>query len=101
LRQFLLGIWGRFDVAAIRCFRNLLSRFRRNRRGSTVVEFALVAPMFFALLVAIIETARMFFATQVLETVTQDSARLIMTGQGKAHLTPRRSSRPTFAAILP
>jgi Flp pilus assembly protein TadG len=67
----------------IRSFRNLLSRFRRNGGGSTVVEFALVAPMFFALLFAIIETALMFFASQVLETVTQDSARLIMTGQAQ------------------
>ena len=65
----------------IRSFSQLLRRFRRNRGGSTVVEFALVAPMFFALLFAIIETAFMFFASQVLETVTQDSARKIMTGQ--------------------
>src|SRR3954469_3080228 len=68
----------------IRSFRNVLSRFRRNRRGSTVVEFALVAPMFFALLFAIIETALMFFASQVLETVTQNSARVILTGQAQA-----------------
>jgi Flp pilus assembly protein TadG len=67
----------------IRSFRNVLNRFRRNRRGATVVEFALVAPMFFALLFAIIETAFMFFASQVLETVTQDSARLIQTGQAQ------------------
>jgi Flp pilus assembly protein TadG len=67
----------------IRSFRNVLNRFRRNRRGATVVEFALVAPMFFALLFAIIETAFMFFASQVLETVTQDSARLIQTGRAQ------------------
>jgi len=67
----------------IRSFRNVLSRFRRNRGGSTVVEFALVAPMFFALLFAIMETALMFFASQVLETAVQDSARLIMTGQAQ------------------
>ena len=67
----------------IRTFSQLLRRFRRNRGGSAVVEFALVAPMFFALLFAIIETAFMFFASQVLETVTQDSARMIMTGQAQ------------------
>jgi Flp pilus assembly protein TadG len=60
-----------------------LRRFRRNRRGSAAVEFALVAPVFFALLFAIIETAIVFFASQVLETVTQDSARMIMTGQAQ------------------
>ncbi|MGH6707510.1 MAG: TadE/TadG family type IV pilus assembly protein [Bradyrhizobium sp.] len=67
----------------IRSVSSLLRRFRRNRGGSAVVEFALVAPMFFALLFAIIETALMFYASQVLETVTQDSARMIMTGQAQ------------------
>jgi Flp pilus assembly protein TadG len=64
--------------------RKALRRFRRNRRGSAAVEFALVAPVFFALLFAIIETAIVFFAGQVLETVTQDSARMIMTGQAQS-----------------
>ena len=58
-----------------------IRRFRRSRGGSAAVEFALVAPMFFALLFAIIETGLMFFANQVLETLTQDSARVIQTGQ--------------------
>jgi Flp pilus assembly protein TadG len=65
-------------------FRNLWRRFRGNRRGSAAIEFALVAPVFFALLFAIIETALMFFASQVLETVTQNSARMILTGQAQA-----------------
>jgi Flp pilus assembly protein TadG len=60
-----------------------LRRFRRNRRGSAAVEFALVAPVFFALLFAIIETAIVFFAGQVLETITQSSARMILTGQAQ------------------
>ena len=63
--------------------RSILRRFRRNRRGSAAVEFALVAPLFFGLLFAIIEMAMVFFASQVLETVTQDSARMIMTGQAQ------------------
>jgi Flp pilus assembly protein TadG len=62
---------------------HILRRFRRNRRGSAAVEFALVAPLFFGLLFAIIEMAMVFYASQVLETVTQDSARLIMTGQAQ------------------
>jgi Flp pilus assembly protein TadG len=57
--------------------RKALRRFRRNRRGSAAVEFALVAPAFFALLFAIIETALVFFAGQVLETGLQDTGRAI------------------------
>lgn len=64
-------------------FASLLRRFHRNRRGVTAVEFALVAPLFFGLLFAIIEVAMIFFASQVLETVTQDSSRFIMTGQAQ------------------
>ena len=64
--------------------KNLLCRFRRHRRGSAAVEFALVAPIFIALLFAIIEVALMFFASQVLETVTQASARYLLTGQAQS-----------------
>jgi len=71
------------SVSSTVSIRTLVRRFRRNRRASAALEFALVAPIFFALLFAIIETALMFFASQVLETVTQDSARMILTGQAQ------------------
>jgi Flp pilus assembly protein TadG len=61
----------------------ILRRFRRNQRGSAAVEFAMVAPIFFGLLFAIIETGLVFFANQTLETTTQDSARVVMTGQAQ------------------
>jgi Flp pilus assembly protein TadG len=64
-------------------FGRLLRRFRDNRTGASAVEFAIVAPIFLALLFAIIEVALMFFASQVLETITQDSARMILTGQAQ------------------
>jgi Flp pilus assembly protein TadG len=63
--------------------RNVLARFRRNRRGTAAVEFALVAPLFFCMLFAILETAIVFFASQVLENATQESARLILTRQAQ------------------
>jgi Flp pilus assembly protein TadG len=71
-------------ASAMSSFARLLRRFRRNSKGATVVEFALVAPTFIALLFAILETALMFFANQVLETVAQDSARMIFTGQAQS-----------------
>ena len=58
-----------------------MRRFRRNRHGSAAVEFALVAPMFFALVFAIIESSLFFYASQVLETGLQDTARLLYTHQ--------------------
>jgi Flp pilus assembly protein TadG len=63
--------------------RNLFRRFGRNRKGSAAVEFALVAPAVIALLFAILETGIIFFANQYLQTITQDGARIIMTGQAQ------------------
>jgi Flp pilus assembly protein TadG len=71
-----------FAVATV-SVSNAVKRFRRNRRGAVAVEFAFIAPIFFALLFAIIETGMVFFAGQVLETGMQDSARLMFTHQAQ------------------
>jgi len=63
--------------------RNALNRFRRNRRGSAAVEFALVAPLFFCVLFAILETAIVFFAGSLLEQGTQDTARKMLTHEAQ------------------
>jgi Flp pilus assembly protein TadG len=55
--------------------------FRSDIRGVTAVEVALVAPFFLALAFAILQTALIFWAQQVLETNVADGARLILTGQ--------------------
>jgi Flp pilus assembly protein TadG len=68
-------------AASTACVNNALRRFRRNRRGSAAVEFALVAPVFIALLFATIETATVFFASQVLEAGVENTGRLIYTSQ--------------------
>jgi Flp pilus assembly protein TadG len=70
-------------VAATASTNSALRRFRRNRRGAVAVEFAFIAPIFLVLLFAIIETSIVFFASQVLETGTADSARLMYTHQAQ------------------
>jgi Flp pilus assembly protein TadG len=82
-------------AASTAAARRIFRRFRRNRRGSAAVEFALVAPVFFALLFAIIETGIMFFANQVLESITQNAARQVLTGQAQANNYP---DGPTFTS---
>ena len=61
----------------------ILRRFARRDDGAAAVEFAMVAAPFLALVFAILETAIVFFAGQVLETAAADSARLVMTGQAQ------------------
>ena len=63
--------------------RNVFCRFRRNRQGSAAVEFALIAPLFFVTLFAILETGIVFFAGALLEQGTQDSARTMLTHQAQ------------------
>jgi Flp pilus assembly protein TadG len=72
------------STRAGRIARTLARKFVRRDDGAAMVEFGLIVIPFLALLFAIIETALVFFAGQVLETAVADSARLIMTGQAQA-----------------
>jgi Flp pilus assembly protein TadG len=56
---------------------------RRSISGSAAMEFALIAPVFFAIFFAILETGLVFFANAVLQNGMQDAARLIRTGQAQ------------------
>lgn len=60
-----------------------LHRFTRAKDGSVAIEFSLVVIPFLAFLYAIMETALVFFSTQVLETGVQNAARLVLTGQAQ------------------
>ncbi|WP_332718071.1 TadE/TadG family type IV pilus assembly protein [Pelagibacterium mangrovi] len=55
--------------------------FRRSERGVTAVEFAIVGPVFFAIIGATIETALTFFAGYALDSAVIDSSRYIRTNQ--------------------
>lgn len=59
------------------------SGFVRDERGVTAIEFGLLAIPFFSLVGAILETAIIFLASQVLDGAVQDSSRLIRTGQAQ------------------
>jgi Flp pilus assembly protein TadG len=78
------GTQARLVGVARRLFdRGVMRRLLHRQDGAAAVEFALVAAPFLALMFAIMETALVFFASQSLETVATDSARLIMTGQAQ------------------
>jgi Flp pilus assembly protein TadG len=58
-------------------------RFRRNREGSTAIEFALLAVPFMLLVFAVLETCISFAAQQVMANAADDVARQLRTGQIK------------------
>ena len=60
-----------------------LGVFRRDKRGSTAVEFALVAPIFFGLIFSIVEAGWFFFVNSAVEQANATASRLIRTGQAQ------------------
>ncbi len=60
---------------------------RKGRSGSAAIEFAMLAPVLFLFLFGIIETGVLFFAGASLQNATDDTARLIRTGQMSGNLT--------------
>lgn len=68
-----------------RCYGVLNSRFARCRRGSSAVEFALVAPIFIALSFSILEAGYFFFVESAVDAANAKAARLIRTGQAQTN----------------
>jgi len=63
-------------------FKQLRRRLRRDaNKGSAAIEFAMVAPVFFLLVMGTIEVGIMFFAQSSLQNALNDTARLVRTGQ--------------------
>jgi Flp pilus assembly protein TadG len=57
---------------------------RESRRGAVGLEFGIIAPVFFILLMGIIENGVIYFAGSTLQYATDDVARQIRTGQVQA-----------------
>jgi Flp pilus assembly protein TadG len=49
---------------------------RKNRRGAAVVEFAVVAPVFFLLVFGMIEYGRMVMVQQIITNASREGARI-------------------------
>jgi Flp pilus assembly protein TadG len=72
--------------------------FIADNRGATAVEFALVATPFLALIVALIQTFLVFFAQEFLESVAQQSSRLVLTGQVQSQQMKQEDFRKAVCA---
>jgi len=69
-------------------FRGLRRRLRADGiKGSAAIEFAMVAPVFFVLLMGTIEAGVIFFAQSALQNALNDTARLVRTGQTSCYTT--------------
>ncbi len=76
--------------------RRATRRFAIARAGSAAIQFVLVAPPFFLLMLGIIETAMVMFVSTHLEGAVHDAARQIRTGNVQGAADPIA----TFQGIL-
>lgn len=61
--------------------KGILRRFIRNRKGTTSIEFAILALPFFVVIFASLETFAAFYGDQLLANATETMARKVRTGQ--------------------
>ena len=58
--------------------------FARDERGVTAIEFGILALPFFTIILAILQTAILFLATQVLDSAVEDASRRVRTGEAQS-----------------
>lgn len=78
-----------------------LSALGGDRRGATIVEFALVVAPLVALIFAVIQTSLVFFSQQTLETAAEDTARLIVTNQAQQASMSQSAFKKAACSQLP
>jgi Flp pilus assembly protein TadG len=87
-------------AGGVRRLARLARAFRRREDGVAAIEFAMIATPFFALLFAILETALVFFVSQVVETGVEDAARLVRTGQAQKAMLDETSFHATLCGKI-
>ncbi|WP_298673428.1 TadE/TadG family type IV pilus assembly protein [uncultured Sphingomonas sp.] len=81
--------------------RRALRSLIRDRRGATILEFAAVAAPFIALVLAILQTALVFFSQQALETSAERTARQLITGAAQSGGMTPTAFKAAACANLP
>jgi Flp pilus assembly protein TadG len=67
-------------MALVRHLGGMLGRLRRDGRGSAIVQFALVAPIFFLLLFMLVEESLLVFTQSQLDNAARGAARSMLIG---------------------
>ncbi len=66
-----------------RSVRRIAGTFPAATRGASIIEFAMLTPIFFALLFAIFEAGIYFFVSSAVDEANTKAARMIFTGQAQ------------------
>jgi len=65
---------------------------RRGEQGATAIEFAMIAPAYFFLIIGIMEVSMVMFAQHVLESASANASRIGKTG----YVSPTQSQQQTI-----
>jgi len=70
----------------------------RRQSGATVVEMAIIAPVFLLVMLALVELSLMFFATLTMQYAVREGARYAITG--RCDRDPAATNQQRFNAII-
>src|ERR1700732_2298423 len=73
---------------------------RSSKKGQTLMEFALIAPLFFLLIFAVMDFGRMFFVQVNLQQAVQEAARFASTGNHLANPSSPGNNLSRVASIV-
>jgi Flp pilus assembly protein TadG len=76
----------------------MITKIRNRESGATVVEMAVLAPVFMLVLLSLVELSLMFFATLTMQYTVREGARYAITGQ--ANLDPNSSNQKRYLAVI-
>lgn len=69
-----------------------------HQRGTTIVEFAIIAPVFLLLMIGVIELSMVYFANLTMQHAVREGARYAVTGQN--NLDPNASNQQRYQAVI-
>jgi len=96
----LSGLLRRSGLMTRRKVENVCRLCRRNRRGAAVVEFALVAPVFFVMVLGMIEYGRLVMVQQILTNSSREGCRVaVLDGATTSQVTTQVSTYLSNASI--
>ncbi|KQT85765.1 TadE/TadG family type IV pilus assembly protein [Aurantimonas sp. Leaf443] len=75
--------------------------FFRNKRGSVAVEFSILAPPFFLLTFAVLETAAVFIGELALENAVMRVGRTVRTGEVAQEQASNETIRNRLCSLVP
>ena len=76
-----------------RGLRGLLNRFRRDKTGTTAIEFGFLAGPFLFMMMMIIEMSMVFWTRQVLQETVSQMSRTILTGESRKLYTGSQNAQ--------